>query len=66
MTNKELQELLKQYPDDARILVMDDGISKDLDNIIFDECGYDLYKEEDTFNKEDIKQIIFDPGHYLY
>jgi hypothetical protein len=38
MTNKELQELLKQYPDDAEIKVKAEG------------CTYDLAEEDLSLN----------------
>lgn len=68
MTNEELIEILSKYPKDAKIRVMDAGVSKTLFSvdIVFDPDKYDLFTEEDTFNPDDIKAIIFDPGNYIY
>lgn len=58
MTNKELQELLKQYPDNAKIIQI---LAEDASRVGFDINGYgkDLTIVEDTKKYGEIKYLLF-------
>lgn len=52
MTNKELQDLLKQYPDDMPVEIMqwDQGTTFEIDEVVIDEAtkgfGYNFQQYE--------------------
>ena len=53
MTNKELQELLAQYPDEMEVSIMRDA-TEDFDG------GVASFVVEDVFYDEEVKSLIID------
>lgn len=66
MTNKELQKLLKQFPDNARIWAGGGGISDEIEeDSIFVKTGItEEYMFSGSFNPEDVIEISFHVGDY--
>lgn len=66
MTNKELQELLKKFPDNARVRAGGGGINDEIeeDFIFFRPKTNKEYMLSDSFNSEDVIEIFFDIGEY--